>query len=127
MRVVTLSSVQHTGRAVSTKDWNSRRLLTARDGTGYSLHDTVVRAGAELRMHYRNHVEAVYVIEGEGELLDCAGGETHMLGPGTLYLLDEHDEHVLRAVTTLRAVCVFTPALTGTEVHDETGAYPASP
>jgi L-ectoine synthase len=38
--------------------------------------------------------------------------------------LDGHERHELHAETDLRMVCVFTPALTGQEVHDEDGAYP---
>jgi L-ectoine synthase len=43
---------------------------------------------------------------------------------GTIYVLDGHEQHVLRAKTDLRLVCVFTPPLTGREVHDEEGVYP---
>ena len=35
---------------------------------GFSLHDMVIRAGAELTMWYKNHLEEVYCIEGEGEV-----------------------------------------------------------
>ena len=41
-----------------------------------------------------------------------------------MYALNEHDQHWLRAKTDLRVVCVFTPPLTGREVHDENGVYP---
>ena len=41
-----------------------------------------------------------------------------------MYLLDDHDKHVLTAVTDLRMVCVFNPPCTGQEVHDEHGVYP---
>jgi L-ectoine synthase len=48
------------------------------------------------------------------------------LEAGTLYALDKHDEHYLRADRTvdMRMVCVFNPPLTGREVHDESGVYP---
>ena len=75
-------------------------------------------------MWYRNHIEAVYCIEGEGTLEDLATGEVHEIRPGTMYLLDDHDRHRLTAKTDLRMVCVFNPPCTGREVHDETGAYP---
>lgn len=108
--------------------WTSRRLLLKGDGMGYSVHDTVIHEGAELEMHYQNHLEAVYLIEGKGEILDVATGETHPLEKDTIYALNEHDKHVLRANkgTHMRMVCVFNPPVSGTEVHDETGAYPAS-
>jgi hypothetical protein len=41
-----------------------------------------------------------------------------------LYVLDGNERHELHAETDLRMVCVFTPALTGREVHDADGAYP---
>lgn len=106
--------------------WTSRRLLLKGDGMGYSVHDTVIHEGAELEMHYQNHLEAVYLIEGKGEITDVATGETHALEKDTIYALDKHDKHVLRANqgTHMRMVCVFNPPVSGTEVHDETGAYP---
>lgn len=104
--------------------WRSRRLITAADGVGFSVHDTIVYAGTETNMHYRNHVEAVYCIDGEGELVDLGSGRTLPIGIGTIYALDNHDRHLLRAVSDLRLVCVFTPPLAGPEVHDAEGGYP---
>ena len=75
-------------------------------------------------MWYRNHVEAVYCVEGEGEIEDLERGEVHPIAPGTLYALDRNDRHVLRARTQLRMICVFNPPLVGPETHDEDGAYP---
>lgn len=104
--------------------WNSRRLLLAGDGMGFSLHDTIIDAGTETRMWYRNHLEAVYCIEGEGTLEDSETGEIHQISAGTVYALDRHDRHVLRATTQMRMVCVFNPPCTGKETHDENGTYP---
>ena len=104
--------------------FNSRRLLLAADGMGFSMHDTVLYAGTETEMHYQNHVEAVYCIEGEAELTELDDGATHKLEPGVLYALDNHDRHILRAITDFRAICVFNPPITGAEVHDENGVYP---
>lgn len=109
---------------VRANTWRSRRLLLARDAMGYSLHDTVLYAGTETPMHYRHHLEAVYVIEGEGVLFERDTGITHKLAPGTMYALDRHDRHIVRATTDIRCVCVFNPPLTGQEVHDADGAYP---
>ncbi|WP_026929433.1 ectoine synthase [Glycomyces tenuis] len=104
--------------------WRSRRLLLARDKVGFSLHDTVLFAGTSTTMHYANHIEAVYVIEGTGKLHDHDNGEVHELAPGTMYLLDGHERHTLVAETDVRTVCVFNPPVTGREVHDEHGVYP---
>lgn len=104
--------------------WTSRRLLLADDRMGFSLHDTLMHAGTETRMCYRHHLEAVYCVAGRGSVESLETGECHAITPGTMYALDRHDTHVLRADTELRLVCVFNPAVVGAEVHDETGAYP---
>jgi L-ectoine synthase len=104
--------------------WRSRRLLLARDGVGFSLHDTVLFAGTSTTMQYANHTEAVYVIEGSGKLHDHGTGETHRLAPGTMYLLNGGEKHTLEVEQDLRCVCVFNPPVTGREVHDADGVYP---
>lgn len=124
MIVRTLSEISGTDRDVQAETWNSQRLLLARDGQSFSMHETVLYAGTETAMWYANHVEAVYCVGGEGELVNDETGEVHPLRDGTLYLLDGHEHHRVRAHADLRMVCVFTPPVTGREVHDETGAYP---
>jgi len=119
-----LTELDGTDRVVEATTWSSRRLLLAKDGMGFSMHDTILHPGTETPMWYRNHVEAVYCIEGEGEVEDLDEGVKHRIEPGTLYALDKHDRHVLRARSRLRMICVFNPALHGPEVHDEDGAYP---
>jgi L-ectoine synthase len=126
MIVRSLSDVAGTERDVTGAGWRSRRLLLRDDGMGFSLHDTVVEAGAELHMEYRNHLEGCYLIEGEAEIEDLATGERHRMGPGTVYALDQHDRHVLRVLSDLRLVCVFNPPLAGTERHVN-GGYEPSP
>jgi L-ectoine synthase len=122
--VRSLDQILGSDREVHAANWTSRRLLLADDKMGFSLHDTVLHAGTETRMCYRNHLEAVYCIAGTGTLEVVATGQVFAIAPGTVYGLDQHDEHVLRAETELRMVCVFNPPLVGSEVHDETGAYP---
>lgn len=124
MIVRSLSQLDPKQRVVAGDGWISRRLLLHGDGMGFSLHDTVIQAGAELEMHYARHLEAVYVIEGTGTLTDAATGAVHSLGPGTVYALNDNDRHVLCAHETLRTVCVFNPPLLGPESHDASGAYP---
>ena len=109
---------------VSGEGWNSRRLLLRDQGMGFSLHDTVIHPGTPIHMEYRNHLEAVYCIEGQGTLTVAKTGETISIAPGTVYALNLHDKHVLEAETPMRMVCVFNPPVAGDEVHDETGAYP---
>ncbi len=105
-----------------TVEWGnglSRRFLLASDGMGYTMTDTIVRAGTKSRLEYRNHLEACYCISGSGEVVEV-DGDSHPIVPGTLYALDRHDAHFLVAAPDedMRLVCVFSPALRGDEVHD---------
>lgn len=113
-----------TERCVSEENWTSTRLLLAKDGMGFSMHETILHAGTETPMWYRNHVEAVYCVEGEGEIVERDTGKVHAIRPGTLYALDQHDRHILRAKTRFRMVCVFNPPVHGPETHDADGSYP---
>ena len=126
MIVRSLSSILDTQAHVRGEAFESRRILLSKDGLGYSLHDTICKAGSAQRLEYRNHVETNYVIEGRGSVENIATGEVFPLGPGTVYVLDQHEAHLLRAETDLRIICVFTPALTGQEKHDASGSYPAA-
>lgn len=124
MIVRELKHLQDTDRDIVTPNWTSKRLLLKKDGMGFSLHETVINAGTETHMWYQNHLEAVYCVGGEGEIETVADGKVYPIKDGTMYALNEHDKHILRASTDLRLVCVFNPPVTGQEVHDETGAYP---
>ncbi|MDH4151304.1 MAG: ectoine synthase [Betaproteobacteria bacterium] len=124
MIVRRLDDIKGTALDVKTSNWVSRRLLLARDGMGFSLHETTIFAGTETHIWYQNHLEAVYCIEGSGEIETVADGRVHAIRPGVVYALDDHDEHYLRAHEDMRLVCVFNPPLTGGEVHDEKGVYP---
>lgn len=104
--------------------WTSARYLMKADGVGFTLTKTTICAGSEFTMEYKNHVEANLVIDGIGEVTDMATGAVHALEPGSMYTLDKHDRHSIKALTDMRLVCVFTPALVGTETHDEQGSYP---
>lgn len=124
MIVRSLDDIKGTAQDVMTPNWVSRRLLLARDGMGFSLHETTIFAGTETHIHYQHHLEAVYCIAGEGEVATVADGRVYAISPGVMYALDRHDEHYLRAYRDMRLVCVFNPPLTGREVHDEKGVYP---
>jgi L-ectoine synthase len=115
MIVRKLEEITGTDRDVAWGNGQSRRFLLERDGMGYSLTDTIVNAGSESHLEYKNHLEACYCISGEGEVEYA--GKKYPLVPGTMYALDKHEPHVLRAHTTMRLVCVFTPALKGAEAH----------
>ncbi len=124
MKVVTLKQLEGTDREVkSPAGWTSVRFLLKQDGMGFSFHETTFPAGLEFDMWYKNHLEAVYCYQGRGELTNRDTGETHVIEPGTLYALDKHDRHTLKAIEELKLVCAFNPPVTGRELHDEDGSY----
>ena len=126
MLVRHIDETKGTDKQVDSKTWTSYRFLLAGDGMGFSMHETHIYPDTESHFWYKNHLEAVYCIEGDGEIEELANGKVHSIRPGTLYALDQHDDHKLRAGKNgLRLVCVFNPPVTGQETHDETGAYPA--
>ena len=90
---------------------------------GFSFHETIIRAGTETRMWYKNHVESVYCVAGKGEIENLEDGKKYTIEPGFLYALNNHDRHVIRVTEDLRLLCVFNPPVTGREVHDKDGAY----
>ncbi|WP_175935452.1 ectoine synthase [Corynebacterium sp. Marseille-P4321] len=110
---------------VETVEWGggtSERLITAKDDMGFAVAHTVVRAGTESKLEYKNHLEACYCIAGSGEVEDTEGN-IYPITPGTIYVLDEHDPHYLRGGKDedLVLVSVFNPAITGDEVHQLDG------
>jgi len=98
-------------------------LLLKKDGMGFGLHETIIFAGTETHIWYKNHLEAVYCVDGEGEVETIADGKIYRIVPGVMYALNEHDEHYLRAFKDMRLVCVFNPPLDGAEIHLPDGSY----
>jgi len=124
MIVRTLEQARQTDRRVSAATWESTRLLLKNDKMGFSFHITRIFANTETRIHYQHHLESVYCIRGKGEIESLDTGEIHPILPGTLYILDQHDRHLLRAEEELELACVFNPPLNGKEVHNQDGVYP---
>lgn len=124
MIVRSIAEITDTDADIKTENWRSKRIVLAKENVGFSVHETTLYAGTVNQFWYANHIEAVFIVEGEGEITDLATGETHQLGPGSLYLLNDHDKHEVRPRTEMRTVCVFNPPITGREVHDENGVYP---
>lgn len=125
MIVRDMKDIVGTENEVSTSTWTSRRVLLKKDGMGFSFHETIIFPGTETHIWYKNHLEAVFCIEGDGEIETVADGKVYKLGPGIVYALNDNDEHYLRGgKEPLRLICVFNPPLTGKEVHDADGVYP---
>lgn len=121
----TMKQAEQDGRKIISPDgnWDSTRLLLKDDNMGFSFHITTIYEGADFQMHYQNHLESVYCMSGEGEVETLADGKKYKIEPGSLYILDKHDKHILRATKEMKMACVFNPPLNGKEVHNAEGAY----
>jgi len=125
MIVRTLQDCENSERRVATETWESTRMLLKDDQMGFSFHITTIYANKETHIHYKNHLESVYCMSGNGEIETLSDGKVYQIRPGTLYILDKHDEHMLRGGTEdMKMACVFNPPLSGKEVHDKDGVYP---
>ncbi|WP_193370933.1 ectoine synthase [Pelagibius marinus] len=124
MIVRSFKEARETSRRITADNWESIRLALGDDELGFSFHITTMYAKTTTSMHYKNHIELVYCISGEGELFDVVAGRSYPIAPGTLYILDKNDPHRVTAESDLVIACVFRPALQGREVHDADGAYP---
>ncbi|HEY8225785.1 MAG TPA: ectoine synthase [Pyrinomonadaceae bacterium] len=126
MIVRTKDDLKGTKGEIRIKGWSTFRFLHTDDGMGVTLTDAILEAGLDQVFWYKNHLESVYCIEGEGLLEDLATGKTYVIKPGTLYALDKHDRHRLSVKTRMRVICTFVPPLVGGEIHDEEGSYPVA-
>ncbi|MDE4604587.1 ectoine synthase [Sinorhizobium meliloti] len=118
MIVRSLKDVEATEHFVEWGNGTSHRLLTGKDGVGFTVCRTVVRANTVSLLQYRNHLEACYCIAGEGEVEDM-DGNVFPIRKGDIYVLDKHDRHFLRGGQgkDLVLVSIFNPPLNGTECH----------
>ncbi|GAA5524903.1 L-ectoine synthase [Microbulbifer aestuariivivens] len=123
MIVRNLQEAEQGNRRIVSEGWESTRLLLKNDNMGFSFHITTIYEGADLHLHYQNHLESVYCMSGEGEVETVEDGKVYPIQPGTIYILDQHDKHILRAKTEMKMACVFNPPLHGKEVHNAQGAY----
>lgn len=125
MIVRTLSEANKSERRIISpnKNWESTRLLLKEDQMGFSFHITTIYKGADFQMHYQNHLESVYCVSGRGEVETLADNKVYPIEPGTIYILDKHDKHILRAFEEMVMACVFNPPLNGKEVHNAQGSY----
>lgn len=125
MIVRTLAEAEKTNRKIVSPDgnWDSTRLLLKEDNMGFSFHITTIYKDADFQMHYQNHLESVYCVSGRGEIERLEDNTVFPIEPGTIYVLDKHDKHILRAFEEMKLACVFNPPLNGKEVHNKDGAY----
>ncbi|MGD8177111.1 ectoine synthase [Marinimicrobium sp. ARAG 43.8] len=123
MIVRKLKEAEKTERKVQSEGFDTTRLLLKNDNMGFSFGITTIYRDAELHLHYTNHLEAVYCVSGYGEIENLKDGKKYAIEPGTLYALDQHDDHMLRGFEEMKLACVFNPPLHGKEKHNPDGAY----
>ena len=121
------SDLQNTHRDAAGPGWTSLRLLVKSDGMGFSMTETHILPGAVLTLEYKHHIEACYCLSGAGTVTELQSGAEHHIEAGVLYAPNAHDRHEVRVTSpeAMRLICVFSPALEGTEVHGPDGSYPA--
>src|SRR5699024_12526252 len=91
MIVKDVKDVIGTEDEVRSDNWVSRRVLLKKDGMGFSFHETVIFPGTETHIHYKNHLEAVWVVDGDGEGENIDDGKKYELSPGIVCACEELD------------------------------------
>jgi len=125
MKVINIEDLRGTNRATPFPcGMISNRFLLKSDGMGFTLTVTEIPKSENWRhWHYKHHLEACYCSSGKGILHDLETNEKYDIIPGVMYALDEHDNHSFLAIEDTVLVCVFSPPLTGDEVHGKDGSY----
>ena len=100
------------------------RYITQADGCGFTISNPRSSEGHGKELWYQNHVEANYVLEGQGSVEDLNTGEKWALAPGSMYFVGPKDRHLMSFNTAFALVSVFNPPLVGNETHDDQGGYP---
>ena len=123
MKVVDVNGLAGTERDVKFNEGYSIRPVLEKDGTGFSVHKTMIRRGTIGRWHYKNHLESCYCISGKGILTSLDTGEKYDITPDIIYSLDKHDNHTFEAITDVVLISVFNPPVKGSETHKKDGSY----
>lgn len=122
MKIRRTKDCKGTRRDVDFTGGNSIRLILAEDGMGFSFHETHVKPGV-WHWHYKNHLESCFCVSGHGWIHDLESGKAYEILPGTIYILDDHDNHEFHALEETVLLSVFNPPIVGNESHDENGNY----
>ena len=96
------------------------------DECGFTISTPRAPGGKSIVLWYQNHVEANYILDGEGAVEDVTTGERWDLAPGTLYVVGPKDRHFIESENGLYVMSIFNPPIYGHETHDEQGTYPPS-
>lgn len=118
MKIINAKDITGTEHDVNWGNGTSRRMIVESDGMGYSVHYTVMYRGTSSRLEYKNHLESCYVLSGTGTIE--VDGKAHKLQPGDMYVLDQHDRHLVSAdkEQDMVVLSIFNPACKGTETHN---------
>ena len=108
------------------KSLRSVRILTREDECGFSISDVVIKGGYSFDLHYKNHVEANYIVAGQVKIQDLTTDKSWDLTPGEIYVVGPKDRHRMSTEGDAHLLSVFNPAITGTERHDADGALEAT-
>jgi hypothetical protein len=73
MPVCHVDTIKGTRADASGPGWRSLRFGLKPDRPGFTMTETRIDAGVDHILRNRHHIEAVHVIEGEGEIEDCPG------------------------------------------------------
>lgn len=108
-----------------------KRFLVRGDGLGFSLQHETFPKGKPVVQEYRNHVQAVMVLQGAGEIrvqdkVKKDKSRTYHLAPGIVFAVDAQEHHTITAFSDeLHTVSVFNPPLAGEEKPNKEGVLPA--
>jgi L-ectoine synthase len=112
-------------RCIVGKGFESIRFILEKDNMGFSLHKTIIPKGGPYNWHYTKHKEACFCIKGDGELVNLDNGDRFTISEGTIYILDNHDNHTFEAFEDVELISVFNPPVKGNEIHKDDGSYEA--
>jgi L-ectoine synthase len=115
--------LEGTSRYVQAEGFVSIRLALAEDNLGFTVTEATGRTEIDMEIEHKNHIEAVYVLEGTGEVELVESGEVYKLYPGVFYAFDKHERHTYRLDTDVKAIAIFNPPLVGDEINDDEGGY----
>lgn len=110
-------------RCVQGVGFESIRAILSGDNLGFSLHKTIIKKGGPYHWHYKQHKEACVCVSGCGTLTDLETGYTYEIMPDMVYILDKNDDHTFEASEETVLISIFSPAITGSEIHDNEGSY----
>lgn len=110
----------------------SRRYFLHDSGLGFSFHETYVYPNRHMFIHYKHHLEAVFVTQGTGLIslvptqeIPMEYGKKYELYRGAAYALNNHEAHWLAAGNHgMTVVCAFNPPCFGDEKQGPDGSFP---